>query len=100
MREKMTPWRLVETISSDTPINFSVLSARVRYRRELLILYQLSASQESSDTAFYLGLSFTQKPSKRDGRREGSEVDEDDGSEDLRVQSICVVADVVAVTTL
>lgn len=27
MMQKMIPWRLVETISSDTPIIFSVLSA-------------------------------------------------------------------------
>lgn len=42
----------------------------------------------------------TQKASKSDGRGQGSEVDEDDGSEDLRVQSVCVVADVVTVTAL
>lgn len=29
MRQKMTPWMLVEIISSDTPIIFSVLSAGI-----------------------------------------------------------------------
>lgn len=42
----------------------------------------------------------TQKASKGDGRGQGSKVDEDDGCQDLSVQSICVVADVVAVTPL
>ena len=45
-------------------------------------------------------LSLTQKPSKSDGRGQGGEVDKDDGSEDLRVQSVCVVADVVTGTAL
>lgn len=44
--------------------------------------------------------SFTQKPSKSDGRGQGCEVNEDDGSEDLRVYGIGVIADVVAVATL
>lgn len=47
-----------------------------------------------------MDLSFTQKPSESDGRGQGSEVDEDDGSEDLKVQTVCVVTDVVAVTPL
>lgn len=104
MRQKMTPWMLVETISSDTPIIWSVLSARVRQQRELSIILKVNKIKliepKKSDTSLYLDLYFTQKPSKSDGRGKGSEVDEDDGSEDLRVQSVCVVADVVAVTTL
>jgi len=43
-----------------------------------------------------MSLSFTQKPSESDSWGQGSEVDEDDGSEDLSIQSVCVVADVVA----
>lgn len=42
----------------------------------------------------------TKKSSKGNGRRKCSKVDEDDCCKDLRVQSICVVADVVAVTSL
>lgn len=44
--------------------------------------------------------SFTQKSSEGDGRGQGRKVNKDDGREDLRVQSIRVVADVVTVTTL
>lgn len=42
----------------------------------------------------------TQKPSKSDGRRQGGKVDEDDGREDLRVQSVSVVTEVVTVSAL
>lgn len=42
----------------------------------------------------------TQKSSEGDGRRQGGEVYEDDGSEDLGVQSICDVTLVVLVAPL
>lgn len=107
MRQKMMPWMLVEIISSDTPIYLSVLSARVRDQRPLLTLLKVStyckdnwASDSRIKKSENLALSFTQKPSKSDGWGQGSEVDEDDGSENLRVQSICVVAEVVAITAL
>lgn len=96
-RQKMTPWTLVEIISSDTPMSFSVLSARVREQRELLTI---SYMVKRKDTSLYQEPSFTQKPSKSDGWRQGCEVDEDDCSEDLRVQSVRVVAEEVTVTAL
>lgn len=45
-------------------------------------------------------ISITQKTSKGDSRRQGSKVDEDDGSQDLGIQGVCEVADVVAVAAL
>lgn len=41
----------------------------------------------------------TQEASKRDGRREGSEVDEDHSGHALTVESILEVADVLRVTS-
>lgn len=42
MIQKMMPWMLVEIISSDTPIIFSVFSAGVRKQREFLRISALN----------------------------------------------------------
>lgn len=42
----------------------------------------------------------TQQASEGDGRGQGSEVDEDDSSQDLGVEGVCEVTDVMAVPPL
>lgn len=54
MRQKMTPWMLVEIISSDTPIIFSVLSAgEIFFLKLLLKVTKLLQSELTDNLLFY-----------------------------------------------
>lgn len=43
-------------------------------------------------------MSLTQEATEGDGRRQGSKVDEDDGSQDLGAECICDVTQIVRIT--
>lgn len=65
MRQKIIPWMLVEIKSSDTPINLSVLSARVRQkgkimqRGKILAMTLLGTVNEQSDTERTLSATYS-----------------------------------------
>lgn len=96
----MIPWTLVAIRSSETPIILSTLSAAAAKVTKIIVRYIAKTSTNTNMHTDSCEYTHTQQSTKGDGGGQGGEVDEDDSSEDLGIESICDVALVVLIASL